>query len=312
MPLTREHIVWAYRILLDRDPESDAAIQPKLAGCQTTQQLRADIVTSEEYRDKNPDFAHTNDRTIVIREFDGGIRLFVDLSDHLIGLPIVRGQYERAELDFIRRTVMPGDNVLDLGAHIGYFTMHMAAIAGPRGTVTAFEPFEDNAALLERSIRENQFESRVRLVRAAVSRASGAIGLAFAAETLNSGGAFLASTPAVPGHVVRDVRGVALDAVDLPRPIAFIKMDVEGAEPLALEGAARLLAQDRPVILSELHASQLERVSGVTVDAFLRDLHSIGYRVFQLAGDGPGGTGSEVTTAPPEPVSSVVLVPEDR
>src|SRR5215469_2197951 len=103
MPLTREHIVWAYRILLDRDPESDAAIQPKLTGCQTTQQLRADIVTSQEYRDKNPDFAHTNDRTIVIREFDGGIRLFVDLSDHLIGLPIVRGQYECAELDFIRR-----------------------------------------------------------------------------------------------------------------------------------------------------------------------------------------------------------------
>jgi hypothetical protein len=87
---------------------------------------------------------------------------------------------------------------------------------------------------------------------------------------------------------------------------------VEGAEPLALEGAARLLAQDRPVILSELHASQLKRVSGVTVDAFLRDLRSIGYRVFQLAGDGPGGTGSEVTTAPPEPVCSVVMVPEDR
>jgi FkbM family methyltransferase len=307
MPLTREHIVWAYRILLDRDPESDAAIQPKLAGCQTTQQLRADIVTSGEYRDKNPDFAHTNDRTIVIRELDGGIRLFVDLSDHLIGLPIVRGQYERAELDFIRRTVMPGDNVLDLGAHIGYFAMHMAAIAGPRGTVTAFEPFEDNAALLERSIRENQFESRVRLVRAAVSRASGAIGLAFAAETLNSGGAFLASTTTVPGHVVRDVRALALDAVDVPRPIAFIKMDVEGAEPLALEGAARLLAQDRPVILSELHAAQLKRVSDVTVDAFLRDLRSMGYRVFQLAGDRPG---SELTAAPPEPVCSVVMVPD--
>ena len=309
MSLTREHIVWAYRILLDRDPESDAAIQPKLAGCKTTQQLRADIVTSQEYRDKNPDFAHTNDRTIVIREFDSGIRLFVDLSDHLIGLPIIRGQYERDELGFIRHTVKPGDHVLDLGAHFGYFAIHMADLVGPRGTVTAFEPFEDNAALLARSIRENRFENRVRLERAAVARASGAIGLAFATETLNSGGAFLSSTTAVPGHVVREVRAVALDDVDLPRPIAFIKMDVEGAEPLALEGAARLLAQDRPVILSELHAAQLKRVSGVTVDAFLRDLRSKGYGVFQLAGDRPG---PELTTGPQEPVCSVVMVPEDR
>jgi len=30
--LTREHVVWAYRLLLDRDPESEDVIGPKLAG----------------------------------------------------------------------------------------------------------------------------------------------------------------------------------------------------------------------------------------------------------------------------------------
>ncbi len=306
MPLTRDHIIWAYRILLDRDPESDAAIQPKLAGCQTTRQLRADMVTSREYQEKNPDFARTNDRTIVIREFDGGLRLFVDLSDHMIGLPIVRGLYERAELDFVRRTVRPGDHVLDLGAHYGFFAMHMAAIVGPTGSVTAFEPFEENASLLERSIRENRFGDRVRLERAAVSRASGQIGLAFATETLNSGGAFVARSATVPGHEVRQVRAAALDDLALPRPIAFIKMDVEGAEPLALEGAATLLKRDRPTILSELHGPQLARVSGTTVDAFLRDLRAMGYRAFHLEGD---RLGSEITAPPADPVCSMVLVP---
>ena len=108
--LTRDHIDWAYRILLDRDPESEAVILPKLKGYQTTQQLRADIVTSHEYADKNPDFARTNARTIVIKELDAGPRLFVDLSDHFIGLPIVRGQYEQNELEFVRRTLKPGDH----------------------------------------------------------------------------------------------------------------------------------------------------------------------------------------------------------
>src|SRR3954470_12113255 len=96
--LSRDHIIWAYRILLDRDPENDAAITPKLRGCHSTQQLRADIVTSREYQEKNPDFAHSNQRTVVIKELPGGPRLFVDLSDHAIGLPIVRDQFEQSEL----------------------------------------------------------------------------------------------------------------------------------------------------------------------------------------------------------------------
>jgi FkbM family methyltransferase len=308
--LTRDHIIWAYRILLDRDPESEAVIAPKLRGYQSTRQLRADIVTSEEYRDKNRDFAHTNDRTVVIKELDEGLRLFVDLSDHAIGLPIVRDQFEQSELALVRRIVKPGDHVLDVGAHIGFFAVHMAALVGPAGTVTAFEPFEENAGLLERSIRENGFGDRIRLERAAVSRASGGLRLTFATETLNSGGAFVVTDGrTIAGHAVRDVRGVALDDLPLPRPIAFIKMDVEGAEPLVLEGAAGLIAADRPVILSELHADQLARVSGRTGDAFLSELRALEYRTFRVEG---GARGEEVIAAPSDAVCSVLAVPRER
>src|SRR5262245_7241261 len=124
--LTREHVVWAYRILLDRDPESDDVIGPKLAGSRDTSELRRHLVTSAEYRAKNPDFAHTNDPTIVIKEIAPGVRLFLDLSDHVIGLNILRGSYERDEAAFARRTLQPGDVAMDIGAHIGFFTMLLA------------------------------------------------------------------------------------------------------------------------------------------------------------------------------------------
>ena len=237
--LTRDHIVWAYRILLDRDPESEAVITPKLKGYQSTKQLRADIVTSREYQDKNPDFAQTNARTIVIKEFEDGVRMFVDLSDHAIGLPILRDEFEQSELAFARTMVKPGDHVLDIGAHIGFFAIRLAALVGPSGTVTAFEPFEENAELLERSVRENRFGDRLRLERAAVSRAPGMAQLTFATETLNSGGAFLVTTRTPPqGHATRAVRVVSIDTLTLPRPVSFVKMDVEGAELLVLDGAA--------------------------------------------------------------------------
>src|SRR5207248_7797091 len=73
--LTREHVVWAYRLLLDRDPESDDVIGPKLAGSRDTRELRHHLMTSSEFQEKNRDYAHTNDRTIVIKELENGVRL---------------------------------------------------------------------------------------------------------------------------------------------------------------------------------------------------------------------------------------------
>src|SRR3954466_15212703 len=129
--LTREHVVWAYRLLLDRDPESEDVIAPKLAGSRTTAELRHPLMTSGEFRDKNPDFAHTNDSTVVIREIAPGVRLFIDLSDHVIGLGILRGHYEREEIEFVRSALNAGDTAIDVGGHIGFFTMQMAAMVGP-------------------------------------------------------------------------------------------------------------------------------------------------------------------------------------
>ena len=91
--LTRDHVVWAYRLLLDRDPENEDVIGPKLAGSRNTAELRHHLITSAEFREKNPDFAQTNDSTVVIKEIVPGVRLFIDLSDHTIGLNILRGHY---------------------------------------------------------------------------------------------------------------------------------------------------------------------------------------------------------------------------
>ena len=52
--LTREAVVWAYRLYLDREPESDQVINEHLLKCASTEQLRANFIYSTEFRDKNP------------------------------------------------------------------------------------------------------------------------------------------------------------------------------------------------------------------------------------------------------------------
>jgi FkbM family methyltransferase len=182
--------------------------------------------------------------------------------------------------------------------------MQMAAMVGPHGRVIAFEPFDANADLLERSVAENHFGDRVTFQRAAVGSASGSATLTFAAETLNSGGAYLLRGGTLPleGNVQKKVPLVALDALQLPKPVRFIKMDVEGAEPLVVRGAERLLRADRPTILSELHPTQLERVSSVTPDAFLAAMRTLGYRARTI-------DGHPIDRAPANALVSIVLDP---
>ena len=300
--LTREHVVWAYRLLLDRDPESEDVIAPKLAGSRDTRELRHHLMTSAEFQEKNRDYAHTNDSTVVIKELEGGVRLFVDLSDHVIGLNIVRGQYERDAIAFVARHLRRGEVAIDVGAHIGLFAMEMAAAVGASGIVYAFEAFEANADLLERSIAENRFETRVVLRRAAVGTSSGTATLTFPVETLNTGGAYLLrpGTAPLPGNRTAAVPLVALDDLEIRRPVKLIKMDVEGAEPLVVRGARRVIAEDRPLILSELHPTQLERTSGVSAAVFLDEMRRLGYRATTI-------DGAAIDRAPTDIVASVIF-----
>lgn len=293
--LTRDDVIWAFRIILEREPESEEAVTGRVANYSTIKQLRSELLSTPEYRLKNPDaIPFANQRNIVIKELDGGLRLFVDLSDVVIGLNIVRGSYERHELQFIKDTVKSGQTAIDLGANIGFFTVHLASLVDATGKVYAFEPLPRNAELVERSLAENAFDDRVVLKRAAVGAAPGKINLFYEIQSMNSGGSFLVEDmPELPdGHDLLPVDVVSLDQLPMRRPIDFIKMDIEGAEPLAMRGAEEILARDRPIIMAELNPDIYSVVSKCTPTEFVSEMAGRGYDCYLLQG---GRVGQKVT-----------------
>ncbi len=302
--LTRDHVIWGYRLFLDREPENEFVIDEKIETTSDTRQLRNNFMLSPEFGDKNPELTLFNDRNIVIKELDDNLRLFVDTSDIVIGWGIIRGKYERAELDFVRRTIQPGQTVLDIGANLGLFTVTMAAAVGPAGKVYAFEPLDDLATLLARSVAENNFEDRVVLERAAVSNKAGSGQLISASKTTNAGGAYLNSGNVPLGHEVSEVPLITLDTYPVRRPVHFIKIDVEGAELLAFRGAKGLLREDRPIVLSELHPAQLQKVSGCSPAEFVAEMESYNYQCHELRGSELVPLGMT-----DEKVRSIVLLP---
>ncbi len=290
-PVTPKHVIWAYRIILEREPENQQIVFERAATCPTIKQLRTEFLASPEFRLNNPEeVPYAHQRNIVIKEIGEGLRLFVDLADVVIGLNIVLGSFEVSETAFIRATVQPGQSVIDLGTNVGYFTMHMAERVGPTGKVYGFEPLPRNADMAAQSIAENRFEGRVVLHRVAVGAAPGTAHLLYEIDTMHSGGSYLVedSHTGLVGHAVREVDLVTLDQLDMQRPIGFIKMDIEGAEALACRGAEAILREDRPIVMAELNPDLYPRVSGCTPTEFITEMAGRGYACYLLENGKPG------------------------
>lgn len=291
--LSRNHILWAYRLLLDREAGPLDDVDGKLAVVRSTGDLRAAFLASPEYEARNPagaGFIPPSGRAIA--EIPGDLRLFVDLADRMIGVNILRGNYELEEIAYARACVAPGDHVLDIGANIGYFTVQMASWVGAAGSVVAFEPVPANLELLRRSIAENGFEERVRVVPAVVADTAGEAHLLSAdvRHAFNSGGSHIvdAQVPTPRDHQRLRVTQVALDRLELPRPVSFIKIDAEGAEALALSGARELLRVDRPRVLAEINPALLRSVSGMSAAEWIAAMAELGFECRVLKRGRPG------------------------
>jgi FkbM family methyltransferase len=245
----------------------------------------------------------------VVKRFADGLRLVIDRADRGVGLAVRRGRFELNELDFVTSTLRPGQHVVDAGAHAGYYAIHMAASVGASGTVYAFEPYVPSAACLEASVRENGFDDRIVVERVALGDAERSGDLVLGHASRNPGGAFVAPAGYVPAMGERAVRVsiVALDGYPLRRPIAFIKLDVEGAEPAVVAGAERLLGEDRPTILSEVDGFNLQRVAGISPREYIGRLAMLGYRCRLL---GAGVPGEEILDWSRSSTASVIFVPE--
>lgn len=309
--LTREQVVWAYRILLDRDETDEAALEAKRRTWANTEELRRDIMLSPEFRQKNPSsLGYIVQSAIVIAEIPGGARLFVNLADVIIGLNVALGAFEPSETRFVLDTVRPGQNALDVGANVGYFSMLLASRVGPAGRVIGFEPFEENVVLLERSIQENGFGDRVRVRRTALGAAPGEadlVFLPFEVMPLSTGGAYLSPTGTRPPEhcKTRRVSVVPLDGEEIPRPVHFIKLDVEGSEPAVIRGARRLLSEDHPVLLSEVNPIQLRALAGVSAGEFLDEVCRLGYRCRVLRDGHPA---EEVSSFEGDAIHTVIFM----
>ncbi|MSP19683.1 MAG: FkbM family methyltransferase [Bdellovibrionales bacterium] len=162
------------------------------------------------------------------------------------------GIYEREKQVEFSRVLerMPKDGVVfDCGANVGYYSL----IAGrkiPGGTAHAFEPFPACVAFIQKHVEMNGV-SNVKIHPVAVSNLSGDV---FFERGVSNATGRLSSSGTLP---VRQIKiDAEIEAGRLPVP-HLIKMDIEGAELLALQGARETLMIHHPILFLATHGAQV-------------------------------------------------------
>jgi len=207
----------------------------------------------------------------------------VDIGTHLLLNGLWEQNYVKAFLNLLR----PGNVVLDIGANHGVYALVAAQHVGAAGRVLAFEPNPAFAELIRASVSVNGLSDVVTVVQAAVSDSVGEVVLIV--NPMWSGGAHLQQSADEPdGSNTHRVSCLALDDYSglAGASVDAIKMDIEGAEGLALQGMRQLIDRSpRLKIMMEFCPSMLARYP-VDAQGVVAFLDGRGFSCWQIAADG--------------------------
>lgn len=170
---------------------------------------------------------------------------------------------EKSLMDFFTTFIKEGDTVFELGAHIGYISLYYSKLVGANGKVYVFEPGANNLDYTRTNI-ENSKIKNIELVEKAVSDANGTA--TFYLENITGQSNSLVKDYRVTKKIeAKTFVGLEKNAVQVEtirlddfvkqrniNRIDFIKIDIEGAEYMAIQGMPYILDQLKPAMMIEV------------------------------------------------------------
>jgi FkbM family methyltransferase len=189
------------------------------------------------------------------------------------------GLYDYNEMNFLLRYLRSEDSFLDIGANVGVCTL-LAASKIKSGFIYSFEVLPKNYARLQENLELNQLD-RVKTYEVAIADFTGEISLNLAEDD---------SMPFITPNASDKTITVSTDTLDnllKEQPLdnlALAKIDIEGAEILALKGATSLLKQQRPYVWI-LEINDTVDNFGYQKQDVANFLQNYGYRLYHYDAD---------------------------
>lgn len=249
---------------------------------------------------------------------DGTI-LRVDLRGQTDIDAFYRGAYDDQLIALLRDIVDPAKVFLDVGANIGFYSVALGQHLRTHdrgGKVVSFEPLRANYDRLVANLTVNGLAGIVSAYPLGLSNARGEATITlredFAAGAGTGNASIAVDDRFDAGFVRQTIQLVSLDEwwpeAGPFGPVDLVKIDIEGHEDYFLEGARRLLAEQRPTLLMEVNQPYY-RTRGVDLETRFGTLFPPRYRLFRPVDSRWIATRS---LAECREIDNVVAVPEER
>ena len=213
----------------------------------------------------------------VVDGIAGSLRMKLDMASDY-ELAIAMNSYEMVIVSIIRRLLKPGDTFVDGGANLGVLSLIGAKLVGPTGKVVAFEPQPAALERLRENLALNPGLTNIELIDQGVWHEPGGFTMYhFEDDGIDGVSMGKRSDKAVAQEIA--IKTTRIDAV-VDGPVKLIKLDVEGAELAALQGASGLLQEGAmPHVIAELKGitAQAFGYDPIEVVDFLNGVHKPGF-----------------------------------
>jgi FkbM family methyltransferase len=169
----------------------------------------------------------------------------------------------------------PGDNVIDLGTYSGLTAIAFSREVGPEGKVVALEPDPINFSAAQYNVATHARVNKLKNIVLAPMAAAGTDGVLEMSSEGTMGSALVSIVGGYRGTTVK-VEARTLNSIAREfglAHVAFVKIDIEGAEKFLVPASGEFFKKYRPRLLIEGH--MVEGVS--TIDPLVDYLHGIGY-----------------------------------
>lgn len=206
-----------------------------------------------------------------------------DLGDWLGQYVYLTGEYEPPTARVIKNLLKPGDSFIDIGANSGFFTLLAAKKVGPAGKVLGFEPVPSMRQRLLDNLDLNGF-AHVQIHPIALSDHKGSLPL-HEGPVGHKGTSSLREISESEATII--VETMPLDELpDLPATINGVKIDVEGAEQLVINGMENVIDTHHPWIVIEMTEQYLQAFDHHAIDLAKSLTNKKNYKMFKIAESG--------------------------
>ncbi|MEZ5003164.1 MAG: FkbM family methyltransferase [Chitinophagales bacterium] len=192
----------------------------------------------------------TNDLTFYETK-TGNFYLPTNAHRDIIAKAIINNKiFEPEVVELAKKYIKPGTCVLDVGSNFGQMAIIFGKTVGDNGKVYAFDADDFIFSILKKNISANNLDNIVIPNFGAVHNVAGDT-LIFPEHDLSRWGTYGAYGIDYNASKGREVPTITIDSLEIKEPISFMKVDVQGGDLMAMEGAIKTIEKNKMPILFE-------------------------------------------------------------